>query len=122
MTEANQSIIEDPEVVARQCQVGRTQPWQPSHLLPGGYVHGVRYLVLEPDVWRHRLGDDARPPYHDPACSRPADQGVPGRFPLGAVIRWPALPCDERWIIGCVGVTHLQVYSRELRTCDQFLK
>src|ERR1035441_5542566 len=76
MTQADQAVDENPEVVAGQRDVGRAPPGQPSHLLPGGYVHGVRYLVLEPDVRRHRLGDDAGPADRGPPPPRPAEAGA----------------------------------------------
>src|SRR5262249_17696203 len=121
ITEADEAIVEYPEVVAGQREVGRTPSGQPSHLLPGGDVHRVSDVVLEPDVRRHRLGDDARSPHDDPARQRVAGQGVPVRLPLGAVIRRPALPGDERWIVRYVGVAHLHVHSRALRSRDQLL-
>src|ERR1039458_10693369 len=57
MTEADQAVVEDPEVVAGQRDVGRAPPGQPSHLLPGGYVHGVRYLVRSEE---RRVGKECR--------------------------------------------------------------
>jgi hypothetical protein len=110
VTEPDEPFVEDPEVVARQAQVGRLPARQPPHLLAGCDVDRIRQLVLEPDEVAKRFGHDAGTPETDSAGDMGAHEIRPGRVPrVGEGIT--SEPTDEPLVIWRVGVTHLQMHG-----------
>ncbi len=118
VTEPDEPFVEDPEVVARQAQVGRLPARQPSHLLAGCDVHRVRQLILEPDEVCERFGHDAGAPETDSAGDVGAHEIRPGSIPWTGE-RITSEPTHEPLVIWRVGVTHLQMHGRGCRGCNQ---
>lgn len=118
VTEPDEPLVKDPEVVARQAKVGRLPARQPSHLLAGCDVDRVRQLILEPDEVPERFGHDTGTPETDSAGDIGTHEIRPGRVPWTRE-RITSEPTDEPLVIWRVGVTHLHMHCRGRRGCDQ---
>src|SRR5271166_2468355 len=82
ITEADEPVIEHPEVVAGKAQIRRPAPREPAHLLAGRDVDGGRYLILEADEGSDRLRDHPGSPELDAPGSMSAYEHGPLRICL----------------------------------------
>lgn len=111
----DEAVVEQPEVVAGQGDVGGAAARQPPHLFAGRDVReGAGVLVA--DVLAGGLGHDAGPADDDAAAYRLGDQVEPRAPPgltVGRVVAEAGTPFGERalLLVDGVDVPHLQVHG-----------